>query len=187
MNRDEESRRQIILRYLDGNVSPDELKEVEDLLRSDASARAFLRDVAEQAVAVRHMFGAPAFPAAPPREPCKHMMPMAKAAGGVFILLLIIVGLYIHGGGNGQNGQDGQDPWNGEAGGGLVKVTMNGKHEVRRVEIDDSLVGDDKEMLEDLVASACNDAVRRIAENTEQSMSSLTAGLNLPPGMKLPF
>ena len=75
----------------------------------------------------------------------------------------------------------------GEAGGGLVKVTMNGKHQVRRVSIDDALMGDDKDMLEDLVASACNDAVRRVAEQTEQSMSGLTAGLNLPPGFKLPF
>ena len=75
----------------------------------------------------------------------------------------------------------------GEAGGGMVKVTMNGKHEVRRVEIDDSLMSDDKEMLEDLVASACNDAARRVAEKTEQSMSGLTSGLNLPPGFKMPF
>ena len=73
------------------------------------------------------------------------------------------------------------------AGGGMVKVTMNGKHEVRRVEIDESLVGDDREMLEDLIASACNDANRRIAEKMEQSMSGLTAGLNLPPGFKMPF
>jgi DNA-binding YbaB/EbfC family protein len=75
----------------------------------------------------------------------------------------------------------------GESGGGMVKVTMNGKHEVRRVEIDESLVGDDREMLEDLIASACNDANRRIAEKMEQSMSGLTAGLNLPPGFKMPF
>ncbi len=75
----------------------------------------------------------------------------------------------------------------GESGGGMVKVTMNGKHEVRRVVIDDSLVGDDKEMLEDLIASACNDANRRVAEMMEQSMSGLTSGLNLPPGFKMPF
>ena len=75
----------------------------------------------------------------------------------------------------------------GESGGGMVKVTMNGKHEVRRVAIDDSLVGDDKEMLEDLIASACNDANRRVAEMMEQSMSGLTSGLNLPPGFKMPF
>ena len=75
----------------------------------------------------------------------------------------------------------------GESGGGLVKVTMNGRHEVRRVEIDDSLVGDDKEMLEDLVAAACNDATHRIEANTKERMAGVTAGLNLPPGMKLPF
>jgi nucleoid-associated protein EbfC len=75
----------------------------------------------------------------------------------------------------------------GEAGGGMVKVTMNGKHEVRRVEIDDALMGDDREMLEDLVAAACNDAVHRIEERTRDQMSGLTAGLNLPPGLKLPF
>lgn len=75
----------------------------------------------------------------------------------------------------------------GEAGGGLVKVTMNGKHEVRRVSIDDSLMADDREMLEDLVASACNDAVRRIADKMQDSMSGLTDGLNLPPGFKMPF
>lgn len=75
----------------------------------------------------------------------------------------------------------------GESGGGLVKVTMNGKHEVRRIEIDDSLMGDDKDMLEDLVAAAVNDVVHRIAEKTQESMSGLTSGLGLPPGMKLPF
>lgn len=75
----------------------------------------------------------------------------------------------------------------GESGGGMVKITMNGRHEVRRVEIDDSLMGDDKEMLEDLIAAACNDAAHRIEAKTRDQMSSLTAGLNLPPGMKLPF
>jgi len=75
----------------------------------------------------------------------------------------------------------------GESGGGLVKIVLNGKHEVRRVTIDDSLIGDDKEMLEDLVAAAFNDAVHRVADKMQQSMSSLTAGLGLPPGMKLPF
>lgn len=75
----------------------------------------------------------------------------------------------------------------GESGGGLVKVTMNGRHEVRRVEIDESLMGDDKEMLEDLVAAACNAAVHRIEEQTKDQMSGMTAGLNLPPGFKLPF
>lgn len=75
----------------------------------------------------------------------------------------------------------------GESGGGLVKVSMTGKHEVRRVSIDDSLVGDDKDMLEDLVAAAINDATHRIEAATKERMTGLTAGLNLPPGMKLPF
>jgi DNA-binding YbaB/EbfC family protein len=75
----------------------------------------------------------------------------------------------------------------GESGGGMVKVTMNGRHEVRRVEIDDGLMGDDREMLEDLVAAACNDAVHKIEERTREQMSGLTSGLNLPPGFKLPF
>jgi len=74
----------------------------------------------------------------------------------------------------------------GEAGGGLVKVTMTGKHAARRVEIDPSLL-DDKEMLEDIVTAAINDAVNRIASTTQERMSSMTAGINLPPGMKLPF
>jgi DNA-binding YbaB/EbfC family protein len=74
----------------------------------------------------------------------------------------------------------------GEAGGGLVKVTMTGKHAVRRVEIDPSLL-DDKEMLEDIVTAAINDAVNRIAATTQDRMSNMTAGINLPPGMKLPF
>ena len=75
----------------------------------------------------------------------------------------------------------------GESGGGMVKVTMNGRHEVRRVEIDPSLIGDDKEMLEDLIAAACNDAAHKIESQTKEQMSGLTAGLNLPPGIKLPF
>ena len=80
-----------------------------------------------------------------------------------------------------------QEQVTGESGGGLVKVTVNGKHEVRRVEIDESLMSDDKEMLEDLVAAAMNDANQRITQKMQDSMSGLTAGLNLPPGMKLPF
>ncbi len=75
----------------------------------------------------------------------------------------------------------------GEAGGGMVKVVMTGRHQVRRVSIDDSLIGDDREMLEDLLAAATNDAVRRVAETTETQLSGLAGGLNLPPGMKLPF
>lgn len=75
----------------------------------------------------------------------------------------------------------------GESGGGMVKVVMNGKHEVRRVRIDPSLLEDDKDMLEDLVAAAVNAASQRVAEKMQDSMSGLTAGLPLPPGMKLPF
>jgi len=75
----------------------------------------------------------------------------------------------------------------GQAGGGMVKVTMNGRHELRRVTIDDSLMGDDKEMLEDLIAAAVNDAVRRIEQTSNEKMSGLASGMNLPAGMKLPF
>jgi nucleoid-associated protein EbfC len=75
----------------------------------------------------------------------------------------------------------------GEAGGGMAKVTMTGKHQVRRVVLDPSLVSDDKEMLEDLVAAAINDAVQKVERATQEKMSSVMGGLNLPPGMKLPF
>ena len=75
----------------------------------------------------------------------------------------------------------------GESGGGLVKITMTGRHEVRRVQIDPSLVGDDREMLEDLVAAACNDAAHRVEQLTQERMSGLTAGMGLPGGLKLPF
>jgi DNA-binding YbaB/EbfC family protein len=75
----------------------------------------------------------------------------------------------------------------GQAGGGLVKVTMTGRHDVKRVSIDDSILQDDKEMLEDLIAAAVNDAVRQVEKMSQDKMSSLTAGFNLPPGMKLPF
>ena len=75
----------------------------------------------------------------------------------------------------------------GESGGGMVKVTMTGKHEVRRVSIDDSLLADDKDMLEDLVAAAINDASHKVESTTQERMSGLTSGLNLPAGMKLPF
>lgn len=75
----------------------------------------------------------------------------------------------------------------GEAGGGMAKVTMNGKHEVSRVQLDPSLLGDDKEMLEDLVAAAINDAVHKIERATQDKMQSAMAGMQLPPGMKLPF
>ena len=74
----------------------------------------------------------------------------------------------------------------GEAAAGLVKVTMTGKHAVKRIEIDDLLL-DDREMLEDIVTAAVNDAVNRIATTTAERMSEMTAGINLPPGMQLPF
>jgi DNA-binding YbaB/EbfC family protein len=75
----------------------------------------------------------------------------------------------------------------GEAGAGLVKITMTGRHDVKRVEIDDSLLTEDKEMLEDLIAAAANDAVRKVEEFSQSKMGKVTQGLNLPPGMKLPF
>jgi nucleoid-associated protein EbfC len=74
----------------------------------------------------------------------------------------------------------------GQAGAGMVKVTMTCKHDVKRVTIDSSVM-DDKEMLEDLIAAALNDASRRVEQTTQDKMSGFTAGLNLPPGMKLPF
>ncbi len=75
----------------------------------------------------------------------------------------------------------------GKSGGGLVSVVMSGRHEVRRVSIDRQLFADDPEMAEDLVAAAFNDAVNRIASETQERMSGMTAGLNLPPGFKMPF
>ena len=75
----------------------------------------------------------------------------------------------------------------GQAASGKVKVVMTGKHEVKRVTIDPALMGDDREMLEDLVAVAVNDAVRKVEAFTQEKMSAATAGLPLPPGMKLPF
>ena len=75
----------------------------------------------------------------------------------------------------------------GASGAGLVKVTMTCKHDVKRVVIDPSLLADDKDMLEDLVAAAFNDAVRRAEEVSTEKMGKLTAGLPLPPGMKFPF
>jgi DNA-binding YbaB/EbfC family protein len=75
----------------------------------------------------------------------------------------------------------------GQAGGGMVKVVMNGRHEIRKVTLDDSLMQDDKEMIEDLLAAAVNDAVRRVEKQTQEKMAGVTAGLNLPGGMKLPF
>ena len=75
----------------------------------------------------------------------------------------------------------------GEAGAGMDKITMTGSHSVRRVEIDDSLFEDDKDMLEDLIAAATNDAVRRVEEQNKDKMGALTGGMQLPPGMKMPF
>ena len=75
----------------------------------------------------------------------------------------------------------------GQSGGGLVKVTMNGQHELRGVSIDDSLFGDDKDMLEDLVAAAVNDATQKLAVASKDKLSGVTNGMELPPGMKLPF
>jgi hypothetical protein len=75
----------------------------------------------------------------------------------------------------------------GEAGGGMVSVVMRGTHEVNRVTIDPSLVDDDVEMLEDLIAAAVNDAVHKVEKANQAAMQEMTAGLNLPPGFKLPF
>ena len=75
----------------------------------------------------------------------------------------------------------------GEAGGGMVKVVMTGRHDVKRVTIAPSLLSEDKDMLEDLVAAAMNDAVRKVETASQQKMEGLTAGMPLPPGFKLPF
>ncbi len=75
----------------------------------------------------------------------------------------------------------------GESGGGMVKVTMTGKHDVRRVQIEPAVIGEDREMLEDLIAAAVNDAVKKVEQRSAEKMSGLMAGLQLPPGMKLPF
>ena len=75
----------------------------------------------------------------------------------------------------------------GQSGGGMVSVLMNGRHEVRRVSIDPSLLGDDKDMLEDLIAAAINDAVHKVESTSQERMASVTAGMNLPAGFKLPF
>ncbi len=75
----------------------------------------------------------------------------------------------------------------GQAGAGMVKVVMTCRHDVKRVIIDDSLLKDDKEMLEDLVAAAVNDAVRKVETTVQEKMGGMTAGLQLPPGFKLPF
>ncbi|GEN28800.1 nucleoid-associated protein [Halovibrio variabilis] len=75
----------------------------------------------------------------------------------------------------------------GEAGAGMVKVTMNGRHDVSNVSIDPSVMEEDKELLEDLLAAAVNDAVRKLEVSSKEKMEEATAGLNLPPGFKMPF
>ncbi len=75
----------------------------------------------------------------------------------------------------------------GESGAGLVKATVTCRNDVRKIDIDESLLGEDKEMLEDLIVAALNDALRKAEEKSQETMGSMTAGLNLPPGMKLPF
>jgi|SRR5580704_7105413 DNA-binding YbaB/EbfC family protein len=75
----------------------------------------------------------------------------------------------------------------GESGGGMVKITMNGRHEVKRVQIEPSVSGEDRDMLEDLIAAAANDAVHKVEARVQEKMASVTSGLQLPPGMKMPF
>jgi len=75
----------------------------------------------------------------------------------------------------------------GQSGGGMVKVTMSCRHEVKKVDIDDAMIGDDREMLEDLIAAATNDALRKVEQTTQEKFSGMTAGVNMPAGMKLPF
>ncbi|MDX1303202.1 YbaB/EbfC family nucleoid-associated protein [Photobacterium sp.] len=75
----------------------------------------------------------------------------------------------------------------GESGAGLVKITITGSHSVRRVELDDSLMEDDKDMLEDLIAAAFNDAARRVEDAQKEKMAGVTGGMNLPAGFKMPF
>ena len=75
----------------------------------------------------------------------------------------------------------------GESGAGLVKIVMTGNHNVKRVDIDQALMADDKEMLEDLIAAAINDAARRVEENNKDEMAKVTGGMQVPPGMKMQF
>ena len=75
----------------------------------------------------------------------------------------------------------------GKAGGGMVEVTMTGRHDVKRVKIDDALLGEDKDMLEDLIAAAVNDAVQLVEKTSSEKMSGMMGGMSLPPGFKLPF
>lgn len=75
----------------------------------------------------------------------------------------------------------------GEAGGGMVKVVMTGRHEVKRVQIEPAIIGEDRDMLEDLIAAAINDAVHRVESASQAKLASVMGGLSLPPGVKLPF
>ncbi len=75
----------------------------------------------------------------------------------------------------------------GESGAGLVKIVMNGRHDVRSVTLDSSLLNEDKEILEDLIAAAINDAVRKVESNSQEQMQKLTGGMQMPPGFKMPF
>lgn len=75
----------------------------------------------------------------------------------------------------------------GESGAGLVKIVMNGRHDVRSVTLDNSLLNEDKEILEDLIAAAINDAVRKVESNSQEQMQKLTGGMQMPPGFKMPF
>tara|TARA_Y100000590_G_scaffold147945_1_gene170014 strand:- start:692 stop:1015 length:324 start_codon:yes stop_codon:yes gene_type:complete len=76
---------------------------------------------------------------------------------------------------------------NGESGGGMVKISITCKNEIKKIDIDDSLFSEERDMLEDLLIAAFNDAIRKADKKTQESMSGMTSGLNLPPGMKLPF
>ena len=75
----------------------------------------------------------------------------------------------------------------GQSGGGMVKIVMTCRHEAKAIKIDDSLLGEDRDMLEDLIAAAINDAVHKVEQTSQEKMSGLAGGLNLPAGMKLPF
>ena len=75
----------------------------------------------------------------------------------------------------------------GESGAGMVRICMTCRHQIRSLDIDDSLLGDDKDMLEDLIVAAFNDAIRKIEKTMQEKFSGMSAGLNLPAGMKLPF
>jgi DNA-binding YbaB/EbfC family protein len=75
----------------------------------------------------------------------------------------------------------------GESGAGMVRITMTCQHQVKAVDIDDALLGDDKDMLEDLIVAAFNDCIRKVEKTVQEKFSGMTSGLNLPPGLKLPF